>query len=1013
MHSLMPRSRRPWLVAAAIAAALSIGALTADLYTRHDLDDELVSAADALPRRLLEARLSGAFEHKPLAIAQDAPTAHANPWPLVRAAAAVKNAAVRTPSAENTRAAGIAHLLLGEPAAALDALSAAILEETKTTDLPDAIANSHTAALLNDLAAALYTRGRTNAPADLVAALEAAERAWRIKRIPEAGWNRALALEALALREEAQDAWNEYLAIEPSPEWASEGREHLVRLQEPRAETGLRDIRAQCEESLTKWSKSVTKGDDASAANAIAAASLCASELARTSGDTFLAKSVQAIVSARPPARDALVRGHRLYAEGRAASRSQEMAVAAEKLLAAETDLRAGDSDFALRACLYAAMAQYHGGAPAGARETLQRCFAAPRPDYPTLTADAAWARGLFSAAAGRYADALPAYQSALDLFTRTREWENVAALHNQLAIFYSLIGGHREAWEHRHTALELYSRFGLSPQRARVLLMDVARTAAADGFPLTAIRVQNAIVELAKRDADAFAVSNALQSRGRYFADAGIAAMARRDVEDAEAAVKKISDSAVRERASTNVRIARAYVIRRDDPATACALLEETIAHLRRIENPLLLPELYVDLARCQADQSLFPAAARSIEEALAAVRTLNANAGRFEWRRSHLDSLRRVRQAAIGIVVDQKAYDRAFTVAEDFDAQLLRVSGATAHLPITVMRDAAIVKYAVLPRRLMIWVIRDGRSTPLVVDVSSRALHADARAFLAGCAQGDSAAAAHAGTRLHRYLIAPVAALLPRTVVVVPDDFLATIPFAALADEHSRRYVVEDHMIAVARCAGCVDWSVLGPRSTSLSRAMLAVGNPWPVAQSLPPLPRAETEARSARERYPNGVLLTRSEATRQQFLRWLAKADVIHFAGHALVDPDHPDRSSLVLAGDDGAVTAAEIASADARHLRLVVLSACNSGKGRPSFGGPLTLADAFLRAGAKTVVATLWEVDDGGAQQLLEHFHEALQNGSTAAEALREAQLMTLQHGRTRGLVYGWATYQIVM
>ncbi len=121
--------------------------------------------------------------------------------------------------------------------------------------------------------------------------------------------------------------------------------------------------------------------------------------------------------------------------------------------------------------------------------------------------------------------------------------------------------------------------------------------------------------------------------------------------------------------------------------------------------------------------------------------------------------------------------------------------------------------------------------------------------------------------------------------------------------------------------------------------------------------------------------------------------AAPSVIHVAAHYHVDADRPWSSAVVLRGPDG--EASRLRAGDVVGLRtpasLVVLAACESARGRVAAGeGVLGIGSAFLVAGARAVVATLWPVDDGATARLCTAFYDALARGRTVAGALDEAR-----------------------
>jgi CHAT domain-containing protein len=136
-------------------------------------------------------------------------------------------------------------------------------------------------------------------------------------------------------------------------------------------------------------------------------------------------------------------------------------------------------------------------------------------------------------------------------------------------------------------------------------------------------------------------------------------------------------------------------------------------------------------------------------------------------------------------------------------------------------------------------------------------------------------------------------------------------------------------------------------------------------------------------------------------------------VDFFGRLGVSGFHPGLlSGIVLAGanrsaqpdqDDGILTALEVTELDLGGVELAVLSACESGLGQVAGGeGLLGLQRAFQVAGAKSVMASLWKVDDEWTRRLMERFYEHLwQKKMSKLEALRQAQLWMLREGPQRG------------
>jgi CHAT domain-containing protein len=199
-------------------------------------------------------------------------------------------------------------------------------------------------------------------------------------------------------------------------------------------------------------------------------------------------------------------------------------------------------------------------------------------------------------------------------------------------------------------------------------------------------------------------------------------------------------------------------------------------------------------------------------------------------------------------------------------------------------------------------------------------------------------------------------------------------------------------------------------------------------PPAGDLPGLQWSATEARQVAAALPHARLLLGGEASEAHFDALarsgeLAEFATVHLATHAVVDDVSPELSALVLARTpladpldaivrrqtyaDGRLTAREILQTWRLRADLVTLSACESGLGRRAGAeGYLGLASTFLQVGARSVLVSLWNVDDEATARLMERFYRlrAGLEGSaplSAAAALREAKRWLRDHRSTQG------------
>ena len=291
-------------------------------------------------------------------------------------------------------------------------------------------------------------------------------------------------------------------------------------------------------------------------------------------------------------------------------------------------------------------------------------------------------------------------------------------------------------------------------------------------------------------------------------------------------------------------------------------------------------------------------------------------------------------------------------------------------------------------------------------------------AAAFRRGLADRDSPAigVAREARALWAERFAPLAGALAgvRELVVVPSGPMLGIPVEALADEAGES-LGDRFAVAYAPSATVHAW--LARRGTRGAgrhdRPALVLGDP-PFAGFMPRLTRTREEAEAVAALAPRATLLLGEEAAEAELARLaavdgLARYGTIHLATHALVDDVLPERSALVLSqaglGDpvaaavagervcDGLLAASEIVREWRLDADLVVLSACETGLGREVVGeGYLGLANAFLRAGARGLVVSLWRVEDEATSLLMQRLHANRYGAGDAstAEALREAK-----------------------
>ncbi|MBD2456610.1 CHAT domain-containing protein [Nostoc sp. FACHB-87] len=284
----------------------------------------------------------------------------------------------------------------------------------------------------------------------------------------------------------------------------------------------------------------------------------------------------------------------------------------------------------------------------------------------------------------------------------------------------------------------------------------------------------------------------------------------------------------------------------------------------------------------------------------------------------------------------------------------------------------------------------------------------------------------------RLHELLIKPIAEFLPtkesEKVIFIPQGSLFLVSFPALQDEQGK-YLIEKHTILTAPSIQVLDLTRKQKlASQELSKEeILVVGNPTMPKVELEPgkppeqlnnLPGAEQEAKNVAAILKTQAL-TGKQASKTAILQKIAQARIIHFATHGLLD-DNRGLGSALAKGfggaialapsdkDNGLLTAEEILNLKL-NANLVVLSACDTGRGRVTGDGVIGLSRSLISAGVPSVIVSLWAVDDNSTSFLMTEFYKNIQQKQDKATALRKAMLTTMQK---YPLPKNWAAFTLI-
>jgi len=325
-----------------------------------------------------------------------------------------------------------------------------------------------------------------------------------------------------------------------------------------------------------------------------------------------------------------------------------------------------------------------------------------------------------------------------------------------------------------------------------------------------------------------------------------------------------------------------------------------------------------------------------------------------------------------------------------------------------------AAVVYPVLLPDRVELIVGGSGKLASYTAPVDRETLTAEVLAFRRALPRQATREYLRHAQQLYEWIIRPIepalAELSPQTVVFVPDGPMRTIPFSALYDANTRKFLIETYPIAIVPSLTLTDPRPL-PRG---GIQMLAAGISESV-DGFPPLEFVEAEIASLREEYPGRTLLNEQfEVGRFESEVESRPFGIVHIASHAEFAED-PSQSFLL--AYDGRISMDRLARMVAttrfrttQPLELLTLSACETAAGNDR--AALGLAGIALRAGARSALATLWSVNDQSSTALVTGFYRELADPEVSrAEALRRAQLALLQLRGSRHPAF-WSAFVLI-
>lgn len=978
-------------------------------------------AASSSDSRAVEPRLTGGFAWAPLR----KPTRGASTGDLRFESILPTLAGTRgEASVVNRHVTGVAQLLAGKSREALASLSVA----AESTNDPG---------MWSDLAVAYHeTAVQYDAPELLADALAACDRALTFDpQHPEALFNRALVIEKLGLRDEARVAWQRYLEEDTASGWADEAREHFRNTSaappfleafdrnyrrftvDPPAvrELARRDpqeARARTEmQLLGRWGRAFAARDFAGAEQQLRILRELGGEIAGINGDLMVEGAIAAI-DAAGSTQSILAAAHVDYDAGLQAFQNNQPVKAEPLLRRAANGFDRGRSPMALTARYFAANTAFEQRRTGDAQRELEGLLATAPQDLRAYRAQLLWQLGICYAVRASWGDAIRALEESTNDFERLGEIANAGSVRGLIAYCYDRIGDPDMAWKHRMFALA-----GIGTHTNRVPLQKalaaIALAAMTNRKWHTAVSFLNLEIGIAHRVNDDLQLAEALLIRAAVHHQLRDLARARDDLEAADEVIVRLKDPAYAEYVRMERLGVRAMLAA--TPAEATELLSDAIAFHSTKGERATLPGLFLQRGRAFRKGGDRTAAAADFQRGIEELEKHRDSLpqGDARWGAFHADE--ELFEESLDLAMEDGDAAAAFAVAEKARARALLDSyGRTSSLDFgDLPANTIVVEYAALASRVIIFTASSAGLSAVANELERTTLKLRVDEMVSALRADQQITARRAGAELYRLLVRPIAERLPAesTIVFVPDAATAMVPFSALVDADGK-YLVESYTPLVAPSAATFAAAVERRKRANDPHTVLVVANSQPDANAAALRFVAGEAHRVARE-YSRSIQLQDNEAQLDAIARHAEEADVIHFAGHAVGDDSGFEPASIALrdGGRERRIGAAEIAKLRFRRPSLVVLAGCSTARGeRRASEGVISVAHGFLTAGAPSVIATLWPIDDESAARFFPRLHDRLTDGLSPATALREVQLDAIHRGDVPAAL--WAAIQSI-
>ena len=1057
------KSGRSVFIVILLIAAIS--SLAWFYYSRNSIDRQTTAALDEAytGSRPLESRITG-LKYAPFAITRGSEIKEVQSEAFRKTEKDLLDAVINDKSARNRHALGRFYLarqkfenaveqlegakkLAPDDARILSDLGTAYLEKSRT--IPDEQGGQQ-------------LKMRAMALEEFEKAVEADP------KMPEAVFNRSICRQLLVLPFQTRQSWQDYLDLDPSSKWAEEARRRLEQietvkspgknpdelLQDFMAAYRARDdenayrIVSRNREMITgklipqRLAKLIAESDGDQKTEYLSALEYIGNLENERSGDPFWAELAKFYSSASKEKLAALREAQKLVFQGYELSLSGDPGEALKTFSDARAIFESNGDKWNAGICGYWIGYTLNRQNRVPESTIVLENLVEPNKPYKWLSAQYLSWLGINLGVDRQFSGKTEFNEKAIDLSEAASDLYLTQKILQQQVDVYNTLGQYDRALEFTYRGTQL-RRLPESSQRQTWRDLDsYASLFFAMKFYKISGSYQKEAVDLANavgNNEKTFVIQSYIKlgqiygAQNRYkeafdFFDLGLME------------TEKLADAQLRTKYAANIRLHRAHSYRESgDCAKALPEYDESLTFYDAGKLPAYTYDAHKGRLRCYLKNNDDNASQAELSLILNLLREYRTNILEEQYRNNFFENEQNVYDIAVEYEFKRQNPETAFDRSEESKARSLldmqespveiipdisrprikfpaavtepsKLSAMQADIP----ENVQIVEYSVLDNKTLIWLITRDSFDVFESDVSARELRekvTDYARMIADHNPSNADTISKVSGELYRILLDPLKDKLDagKEICIVPDKVLFRLPFATLVSPRSGKYFLTEYTFVSAPSLNVFlnstrKAAVLGRNQ---DEAILSIGNPAFNDKDFPNLKSIESagiEAEKITQIYDRHVLFTNKDAAKEKVTANMLNANVIHFAGHYIVNEGSPLLSGFVLSEnpsthkrEDSILTNYEILGDKLGNTRLIILAACETGIERYYSGeGMIGSSRTFLAAGVPLVVASQWAVDSESTAELMVRFHRYRKTGNfSTAQALRRAQLDMLE------------------